>query len=636
MGRILAAVGLTVVLGAPTFAQSTTAIAGAVRDEQNAAIPGVSVSLRQSSSGLERQTTTDVTGRYEIANLPVGVHDLTFSLPGFAAAQRRVHAATSARVELDIQLDLAAMTDAIQVVPQTTVVDSSSAGTRHSVAITRVERMPVAVTSRGLEAVLVAFPGFAQNANGAIHPRGAHNQMTFVVDGLPISDQLTGAFANALDVGVVQTAELVIGNIPAEFGSKVSGVAVLNSRSGLGTGRAFTGAVSIAGGGFGTGQGSVQVGGERGRVGYFGSVTMLRTDRFLDQVTLDNLHNAGHATRAFGRVDVRLDDRTQLRMHAMGGSSRFELANLRSQQAAGQDQRQGLNDVSVWSSLVRTLDAASTLEATAGYRTTTAELRPSAGDTPVTAAQDRRLSTYTVNARYARSLGAHFIRAGADMQRFPVHERFAMALTSPTFNAPGSHGYNEALLPYDLTRGGTYFRFEDRRTGHQASAFVHSTLALGAVSINAGIRYDEYRFLVDGRQLQPRVGITYKVPGRDLVFRASYNRNYQTPPNENLLLSNSEAASELAPASVREALGGAYRPIQPERQDVYEVGAQFAVGRRNHDRRLGLPQALARSAGQQQLLRHRDHLPHHAAADRRGRRRSPNRAATGTRLSRAR
>jgi hypothetical protein len=100
------------------------------------------------------------------------------------------------------------------------------------------------------------------------------------------------------------------------------------------------------------------------------------------------------------------------------------------------------------------------------------------------------------------------------------------------------------------------------------------------VSVNAGLRYDEYRFLVDGRQLQPRVGIAFKVPGRDLVLRASYNRNYQTPPNENLLLSNSEAASRLAPASVRDALGGAYRPIQPERQDVYEAGLQFAAGRR--------------------------------------------------------
>ncbi len=63
-----------------------------------------------------------------------------------------------------------------------------------------------------------------------------------------------------------------------------------------------------------------------------------------------------------------------------------------------------------------------------------------------------------------------------------------------------------------------------------------------------------------------------------MVLRASYNRNYQTPPNENLLLSNSEAASQLAPASVRDALGSAYRPIQPERQDVYEAGAQFSMG----------------------------------------------------------
>ena len=78
----------------------------------------------------------------------------------------------------------------------------------------------MAVSSRGLESVVVAFPGFAQNANGAIHPRGAHNQMTFVVDDLPISDQLTGAFANALDVAVVQTAELLTSNIPAEFGGK--------------------------------------------------------------------------------------------------------------------------------------------------------------------------------------------------------------------------------------------------------------------------------------------------------------------------------------------------------------------------------------------------------------------------------
>jgi hypothetical protein len=566
-------------LGADSaLAQVTMTVQGTVRDEQDGAIPGVAVALRQPSSGLERVTVTDAAGRFELANLPVGTHDLTFTLPGFAAEHRRVEALTGIPIEVDVSLPLARVTDTVDVTPPAPLVDATSAGTRHAVSVTRIERMPVAVSSRGLEAILVSFPGFAQNANGAIHPRGAHNQMTFVVDGLAISDQLTGAFANSLDVAVVQTAELLTGNIPAEFGSKVSGVAVLNSRSGLSTGRPFTGSASISVGGFGTAQGSLQAGGQRGRVGYFGSVTTMRTDRFLDQVSLDNLHNAGHFTRGFGRVDLRLTDRDTLRLHAMGGGSAFELANLRSQHVAGQDQRQGLNDVSVWSSYLRTLDAVSTLEATAGYRTTTAALHSSPGDTPVTASQERRLSTYSLSTRYTRTLGRHLLRSGVDAQRFPVNERFSMALTSPVFNVPGSARYNEALLPHDLTRGGSAFVFADAQAGTQLSAFAQSTLQFGDLSLNLGLRHDEYRFLVTGRQLQPRLGVAYRVAGRELVLRASYNRNYQTPPNENLLLSNSEAASRLAPASVREALGGAYRPMRPERQDVYEAGAQLSVG----------------------------------------------------------
>jgi hypothetical protein len=558
-------------------AQGTTTIRGVVRDEQKAAVPGASVMSRHVASGLQRETATDGNGAFELANLPLGTHDITVALPGFTTHQQRIDATSALPITIEAALPVAPFTDVVQVIPEAPAIDTSSAGTRHAVSVTRIERMPVAVSSRGIEAVLVAFPGFAQNANGAIHPRGAHNQMTFLVDGLPISDQLTGAFANSLDVAVVQTAELLTGNIPAEFGSKVSGVAVLNSRSGRGTGRPVTGALAIAGGGFNTAQASLQLGGERGRVGYFGSATAMRTDRFLDQVSLDNLHNEGRFVRGFGRIDVALDDRTHLRTHAMGGGSRFELANQRSQHANGQDQRQALDDVSVWTTLVRTLSSASTVETTVGYRTTTAELLPSAGDTPVTAGQDRRLSTFTFAGRFTRSTGRHSFRGGVDVQRFPVRERFSMGLTSSSFNVPGSESYNEALLPYDLTRGGELFAFADSQTGSQMSAFAQSTSTFGRTTINLGLRHDEYRFLVDGRQLQPRLGVSFAAR-ENVVLRASYNRNYQTPPNENLLLSNSEVASRLAPASVREALGSAYRPIQPERQDVFEAGAQVSLG----------------------------------------------------------
>ena len=363
-------------MAAPASAQATGTLAGAVSDAQQGAVPGATVVVRHPASGLERSTTTDTAGRFAVANLPAGTHDVTVVLDGFHPAVQRVTLAAGVTTRLDVSLALAGVTDQVVVRPAAAAVDETSAGTRHAVSMTRIERLPVAVTSRGLEAVLVGFPGFSQNANGAIHPRGAHNQMTFVVDGLPISDQLTGAFANALDVGVVQTAELITGHVPAEFGGKVSGVAILGSRSGFGTGRASTGSVAVGAGGFGTTQGSAQWGGERGGAGYFTSITALDTDRFLDAVSLDNLHNHGRMARGYGRVDLRASPRDTVRVHAMGGLSRFELANRRSQQAAGQDQRQRLGDLSVWASHLRTLGTSGAVESTAGVRTTTHPFSP--------------------------------------------------------------------------------------------------------------------------------------------------------------------------------------------------------------------------------------------------------------------
>ena len=550
-------------------------------DVQGGTLPAVDIVLTKALTGLERRATTGIDGTFQIVNIPLDGYVLRVELGGFAPQVREVDLRTSIPVDLRITLDLAAQSSSVIVrADDPALVDATSAGTRNQISMARIEQLPSAVGSRGLESALVTFPGFAQNANGAIHPRGAHNQMTFVVDGLPIGDQLTGAFANALDAAIVQTAELMTGNIPAEFGGKVSGVAVVTSRSGLGISRRAAGDVTGTGAGFGTWHGVAQAGGGGRRAGYFGSIAAMRTERFLDQVSLSNLHNAGSFSRGFGRVDLVLTERDTLRVHAMGGTSQFDIANLRSQHAAGQDQRQQLADAAGWASYLRTLDTQSTLESTVGYRATSARLSDSPGDTPVTASQWRTLSTLTAATRYTRVVGAHTVRAGADFQHFPVTERFSMGITSPAFNGPDAASYQPTLEQYDLTRGGTRFTFDDSRAGRTWSAFGQSTVRLGPATLAISLRHDTYRFLVNGAQLQPRLGIAYRLPGSHGVVRASYNRNYQTPPNENLLLSSSPAAARLAPASVAEALGGGFRPIQPERQNVLEAGFQRAIGSR--------------------------------------------------------
>lgn len=569
-------------LQALASAQSTATLRGHVVDELGAPISGATVSLENALTGFSNQTTTSDAGEFQFTNVPFQTYTLSAIKDGFARSSQPSALRTNVPHEAKIVLPVAAVAARIEVnaTECRMLVDPESTGTRTELNAPAISKLPVAPTSRGLESVLLTFPGFAANANGAIHPRGAHNQMTYVIDGMPVTDQLTGAFANAVDPSIVQTIELFTGNVPAEFGSKVSGVAVITTKSGMGGGRLFSGSTQATVAQFDTAASLTQVAGGTDRWGYFASFNALKSNRYLDQVSLDNLHNGGNSERSFGRLDYQAGARDTLRMNFMTGRSSFQLANLRSQHANGQAQRQKLEDISFGGGWLHTIDSRSTFDALLSYRRAESQLTPSPGDTPVTASQQRTASTLNFGAKWNRDSGRHTWRTGVDYQHFPITEAFTFGITNAGFNHPEAEDFIPTLLPHDVTRGGSLFRFGKSQAGNLYSAFGHDTVRLGRMILTLGLRYDTYRFLAQGSQLQPRVGIAYHLRETGTVFRASYNRTYQTPPNENLLLSSSEESGVLVPAAVRQTLGRSYIAIRPERQNVYEVGLQQALGSR--------------------------------------------------------
>ena len=137
---LVLALTLSLGLAGTAVAQVTGAVRGVVLDDQGAAIPGALVALRQPSSGLERVTTTDGLGRFLLPNLPLGSHDVTAELSGFQPRSQRVELTTAVPVELSLTLALAPVTDIVTVRPVSAAIDTSSAGTRHAVSITRIER----------------------------------------------------------------------------------------------------------------------------------------------------------------------------------------------------------------------------------------------------------------------------------------------------------------------------------------------------------------------------------------------------------------------------------------------------------------------------------------------------------------
>jgi hypothetical protein len=574
-----AALAFAVCLGA--LAQSTATLEGTVTDPSGLAVSGAQVRLANPVAGFDRRVVTNADGHFAITNLPLHGYVLRVEGAGFAADERTLALASNIPVRLSIALQLAGSQERITVSGgSANLVNPEETGTHAQMNQNEIEKLGLRPGSRGLEAVLVRFPGFAQNANGAIHPRGTHNQMTFVVDGMPISDQLTGAFANAVDPNIVQTVEVYTGNVAAEYGNKTAAVANITTKSGLGSQRPFAGSAAVNAARFDNAGGLAQAAGESGRFGYSASANVQKSNRYLDQVSIDNLHNGGNSERAFARLDWQAGSADTLRLNLMAGRSSFQLANLRSQHTAGQDQRQALRDFSASLGWVRVLGPSATYDLTASYRTSVAQLFGSPADTPVTAEQARHLSTVTIANRINKVHGPHTLRAGVDVQQYPVSENFGFGITDPAFNPPGSPGFIPTLRAHDLSRGGRLFRFSESATGGFYSAFVQDQARWGRFTAALGLRFDAYRFLVNASQFQPRLGLSFNLRETGTIVRASYNRMFQTPPNENLLISNSERAGVLVAPDVRETLGGALVRVRPERQNLYEIGIQQAAGSR--------------------------------------------------------
>jgi len=565
----------TTTLAVSAHAQSAGTIRGTVKDASGAAVPGARVSITNPLHGHEHGTTTRDDGTFVMFGIGFNVYTLAVDKEGFAPYRQNIELRSEVPLEVNIELQVAGVQATVEVKEQ--ILEVSSTSTHVDVHYEQISRQPGAVPSRQIESVLLATPGVVADDNGRIHARGGHYQTSFLIDGLPVSDQLSIVFSNPFDVRNVQAMEVYTGNFPAEFGNKLSAVVNVSTKSGIGSGRRAFGGVGLSGGSFNTGEVSVEVGGGSDRWGYYLSSSGNVSKRFLDAPDPRNFHNGGDGQSQFVRLDFFPSQRDIFRLSMNSGRSSYQVPNLASQQANGQDQRQRLTDYAVRLTWIHTFTQQWALEATPYYRLAVAQLYPSAGDTPVTATQSRRLVTAGGRAAFSYLGRGHRLKTGFDFFGFPVLERFSFGITNPAFNDPLDPDYNPNLAPYDLTRGGTRFSFDRSRTGQQYSFYVQDTYTWKGLTVAGGIRVDAYRFVVDSTHVSPRFGLAYNFPRTSTVLRFSYNRLFQTPSNENLLLSSAPEAAQLVPPDRLAIIGTALVLVRPERDDLYEVGLAQGV-----------------------------------------------------------
>jgi outer membrane receptor protein involved in Fe transport len=170
--------------------------------------------------------------------------------------------------------------------------------------------------------------------------------------------------------------------------------------------------------------------------------------------------------------------------------------------------------------------------------------------TPIFAAQDRGFRDTYLRGTISFHHGAQEWKAGVEGDFASVHESFGYHVTDPS-------QFDPATPPV--------FRFADRQQDREQSLFVQDRVRLGHWTLSAGVRWDHYRLLVDESALSPRLGVAWYWPRADLVLHGSYDRVFQTPAIENLLLASSSAVGSLSDNVLR-------LPVRPSLGNFYEGG----------------------------------------------------------------
>ena len=245
---VFGALGLGLMVPRPVFAQVTGGtLSGRVTDPSNAVIPQAAVALKDLSTGIVRQSSTDTSGLYLVPNLLPGTYDVTGSASGFASKTiSRITITVGSEQVLDIQLAVGGTTQEVTVSADAVQVQLTSSEVSATVNDTTVRQLPL--NGRSWTDLALLQPGVVSMASiqGGRGIRGFGNmaaiagsrpvQNNYRVDGISENDYSNAQPANvlgeSLGVDAIQEFSVISGNYSAEYGRTAGGVINAITRSG--------------------------------------------------------------------------------------------------------------------------------------------------------------------------------------------------------------------------------------------------------------------------------------------------------------------------------------------------------------------------------------------------------------------
>jgi len=245
---------ITGLTASPGLAQGSTTgnIAGEIRDESGAAMPGVTVTATHVATGLVRTVVADTQGHYELLQLPIGRYELAAELRGFRLEKAQADVAVQSHVRINLTMHVGALSVELTVEGAAPLVNTRDASLSGVVDNKKVSELPL--NGRSFTDLMTLQPGATpvlstgggrtsdtRNAGGFINGADSFfNNFTvdggdyndFVVPGSNINKALIGT---GLSPDAIEEFRIITSNADAEFGTVAGAQINVVTKSGTNT-----------------------------------------------------------------------------------------------------------------------------------------------------------------------------------------------------------------------------------------------------------------------------------------------------------------------------------------------------------------------------------------------------------------
>lgn len=545
---VLRAASLIVLTAIVVFGQADTGeLRITVKDQSGLPLRAQAEVVSQANQYVH-EFNTNREGQAVAKRLPFGLYTVRVSRAGFAPSSQLTDIRSAIPKQMNVVLGISPVTSTVNVNSGATLIDPDDVSGVNRIGTATLQDRLTAQPGRALSELVNQEPGWLFEANGILHPRGEEYETQYVVDGLPLTENRSVAYVPDFSANSVQEMSIYTAGFPAEYGRKLGGVIEVETRRDTRPG--FHGDAVLSGGSFDTADGYLQGLYGWGKNTFTLSASSTTTDRYLDPPVLQNYTNHGTVAGFMSHYERDLSDKDRIGVILRREQSKFLVPNEIVQEQAGQRQDRDSFESAAQLSYQHIFSPNILGEFRAMVRDITAGFWSNDLSTPMIASQDRGYHEEYVKGTISVHAGINEFKTGVESDYASIQEALSYSITDPTqFDA-------DTPLTFNF-----YGHAADREQG----VFGQDDLHWKNLTVSAGIRFDHYDLLVNQVGWSPRFGIAVYWPWTKIVFRASYDRIFQTPPFENILVSSSPEVTSLSDQVLR-------LPVQPARANYYQAG----------------------------------------------------------------